>query len=268
MNDAPRSGDERVIPITLMNWPDTVELCGYCHADLMTPELIERFVQEVEFFLKEPLRHTVREVFPEPLTLSLRKEIERGWASPKRSVTLANAGNHRNHIRIAAGRFIGPFADNYTEDWARFSLRMAADAPAAPVLVGKLREFAWLSAAFFVRADSPAWVSSRARANGLPPLQDTRICIPSGYGWSISERMGWLNWFGAHATTVLGFDRAPEDAGVAVIERNEDGSCVVQLTRTPMDFRDAAYRQQYLALLEKMAPHRYLPAPPKPAPRR
>ena len=55
---------------------------------------------------------------------------------------------------------------------------------------------------------------------------------------------------------------------VAVIERNEDGSCVVQLTRTPMDFRDAAYRQQYLALLEKMAPHRYLPAPPKPAPRR
>lgn len=260
MNDAPRTGDERVIPITLMNWPDAVELCGYCHADMMTPELIERFVEEVEFFIKEPVRHSVREVFPEPISGSLRKEIERGWASHKRTATLANAANHRNHIRISAGRFVGPFADNYTEDWARFSLRMACDAPAAPVLAGKLREFAWLSGAFFVRSDSPAWVNSRARANDLPPLQDTRICIPSGYGWAISERMGWLNWFGPLATTVLGFDGEPEAAGVAMIERNEDGSSVVQITRMPMDFRDAAYRRQYLALLAKMAPHRFVPS--------
>lgn len=249
----------RVIPITLMHWPDTVELCGYCHADMMTPELVERFVQEAEFVIKEPIRHVVREVFPEPLVGSLRKEIERGWGSHKRQITLANAANRRNHIRIAAGRFVGPFADNYTEDWARFSLRMPCTAPDAPVLAGKLREFAWLSGAFFVRADSPAWTLSWAKAKGLPPLQDTRLCIPSGYGWSISERMGWLTWLGAHATAELGFDAPAAEMGVAQIERNEDGSSVVQLTRTPMDFRDTAYLKQYLALQEKLSPHRYIP---------
>ncbi|MBS0194979.1 MAG: hypothetical protein JSR34_12145 [Proteobacteria bacterium] len=254
------SADARVIPITPMHWPDTVELCGYCHAELMTAELVERFVQEAEFVIKEPIRHAVREVFPEPLEGSIRKEVERGWNSHKRVATLANAGSRRNHIRIATGRFVGPYSDNYAPDWARFSLRMAADAPAAPVLVGKLREFAWLAQAFFARADSVPWARSWASASGLPALQDTRLCIPSGYGWSISERLGWLNVFGAHATAALGFDANAADAGVAVIERNEDGSSVVQLTRAPMDFRDTAYLKQYLALQEKLSAHRYAPA--------
>ncbi len=260
MNDSTRHADERVIPITLMHWPDTVELCGYCHAEMMTAELIERFVEEAEAFIKEPIRHSVHDVFPAPFRTSIRKEVEAAWKSHKRQVTLTNAASSRNHIRISAGRFVGPFADNYAEDWARFSLRMPCDAPAAPVLAGKLPEFAWLSGAFYVRSDSPLWVPSRARATGLPPLQDTRIRIPSGYGWSISERMGWLSWFGPHATKVLGFDRTAQDTGVASIERNEDGSCMVQMTRTPMDFRDAAYRQQYLALLGRMAAHRFVPA--------
>ncbi|MBS0457636.1 MAG: hypothetical protein JSS44_09940 [Proteobacteria bacterium] len=250
---------QRTIPMTLVHWPDTVELCGYCHAQMMTPELVERFVQEVESIIKEPLRHAVRDIFPEPLEGSLRKELERGWNSPKRLATLCNAATRRNHIRIATGRFVGPFADNHAADWARFSLRVAADAPVAPQLAGLLRPFAWLAGAFFMRADSPAWTGSWAKAKGLPALQDTRLRIPSGYGWAITERLGWLNWLGPHAAKALGFDAPAEAAGVALIERNEDGSAVVQLTRAPLDFRDAAYARQYLALQERLAPQRFVP---------
>jgi len=253
--------DDRVLPVTLVHWPDTVELCGYCIADRMTPELVENLVVEAEFVLKEPIRHAIRDSFPEPLGMSIRKEVERAWSSPKSMVVLANAASRRNHVRISAGRFLGPFAGSHGADWARFSMRIRSGAPAAPVLIGKLREYGWLSGAFFVRADSPEWSASWERASGLPLLQDTRLRIPSEHGWSITERMGWLNWFGPRAAAALGFTAPAEEMGVAVIERNKDGSCVVQLTKAPMDFRDAAYRDLYVALLERLAPHRYVGQP-------
>lgn len=267
MNDTPKSIDDRIMPVTLVHWPDTIEMCGYCSAEKMTAELVERFVVEVEFVLKEPVRHAVRNLTPEPLRTTVRKEVERAWNSPKRIVVLSNSFARRNHVKITAGRFVGPFAGGQGADWARFTMRMRAGAPAAPILIEKLREFAWLSGAFFVRADSQAWSASWERVTDMPALQDTRVRIPSEAGWSVTERFGWLNWFGPRATKALGFEATAEAAGVAVIERNEDGSSVVQLTRTPMDFRDGEYRRQYRALLERLAPLRYLATPvPAPAP--
>ena len=250
--------DDRVMPVTLVHWPDTVELCGYCTADRMTPELVEGLVVEAEFVIKEPIRHVIRVLLPEPLNTSIRKEVDRAWKSPKSMAVLSNASARRNHVRISAGRFVGPFAGAHGADWARFSMRIRSGAPAAPVLIGKLREFGWLSGAFFVRADSPQWSASWERATGLPSLQDTRLRIPSEAGWSITERLGWLNWFGPRAAAALGFAAPAEEMGVAVIERNKDGSSVVLLTKAPMDFRDVAYRDSYVALLERLAPHRYL----------
>ncbi|HEY2345357.1 MAG TPA: hypothetical protein VGH80_05660 [Xanthomonadaceae bacterium] len=261
MNDTHQPVDDRVIPVTLVHWPDTIELCGYCTADRMTPELIEQLVLEVEFVLKEPVRLAIRDTSPEPLKTTIRKEAARAWSSPKPIVVVCNAFSRRNHVRITAGRFIGPFAGGQGADWARFSMRIHAGAPAAPVLIQKLREFAWFSGAFFIRADSPEWSASWARATDMPALQDTRLRIPSGAGWSITERFGWLNWFGPRATRVLGFGATAEEGGVAMIEHNDDGSSVVQLTRTPFDFRDAEYRRQFRALLERLGPHRHIGKP-------
>ena len=50
----------RVFTIPRVSWPGSIEICGYCTAAQMTPEVVEGVVIATEKAIGEPVTHTWR----------------------------------------------------------------------------------------------------------------------------------------------------------------------------------------------------------------
>jgi hypothetical protein len=254
--------ESRVFPVTLVRWPDAIESRGYCTSAKMTPILVERIVRATEDAIGEPIRHSTRNTFPKPLELAIQDEVALAWQAPSRVLKLSNTLSRANHLSISASRFPRPIGGAYPADWAQFTIRIRAGAPDALKVLEGIRDYAGIAGAFFARADSPAWWDSRDRAKDrLPAVEQARLRIPSEEGWAISERLGWINYFGPRAVDELGFTGSAAELGVEKIEDTADGGRLLWLSKAPFDFDDEAHRHRYLALMDRLEPHRHAGTP-------
>ncbi len=248
--------------------PGLVELSGYCSVTNMTPALVEQLVVETERAIGEPIRHTIRNLFPKPLDRSIQEEVTLGWKAPKRVLTLSNTASSPNHVRIHAERHPRPKGGAYPADWGEFRVLIKASAPQALEVLTNVSRYAELSHAFFVRADSPCWWDSydRAKAAGVEHevLRPKGFRIASEERWAISERIGWINYFGPRASKELNLLSTSEDIGAEQMGQGPHGGYVVKVTATPFDFSDAHHWKRYGALLSFLAPHRHDGTPIRP----
>lgn len=254
--------ESRVFPMTFVRWPDAIELRGYCTSAKMTPALVESIVRATEDAIGEPIRHSTRNTFPKPLELAIQDEVALAWQAPRRVLKLSNTLSRANHVSISASRFPRPIGGAYPADWAQFTICIRAGAPHALNVLEGIRDYAGLGNAFFARADSPAWWDSWDRAKDrLPAIEQTRLRIPSDEGWAISERLGWINWFGPRAVDALGLTGSAAELGVEKIEDSADGARLLWLTKAPFDFDDESHCRRYLALTDRLEPHRHAGTP-------
>lgn len=246
--------DQRVLRPVQVSLPRMASVVGYCPAAAMTPERVERLVVVTETAIGEPIRHTVRKTFPQPLDRSIAEEVELAWKAPKRSLLLTNKLTRPNQVHITAFRMPTFKGAAYPADVAWFSISISASAPAALEVLGRLRRYAALSEAFMARADSPDWfASSVAAAPGKDAMLQTfdkGIRFVSEAGWAISERIGWGTYVGPRCSRAFGELSQPER-----IEKDEDGGMSFWLTRAPTDFRDEAHVRRHAAVLSELEPH-------------
>lgn len=234
--------------MVLIRWPDAIELCGYTEARHMTPALVESILVETEEAIGEPIRHTARGLFPKPLALSVQEEVELAWKAPKRSLDLCNKLSRPNHVNISADRL---------HHWASFRIRVQRNAPAALNVLTRVEKYASLSSAFFVRADSPGWWDSRAAdAEKNQALAIAQLRIASDAGWSIAERLGWVNYFGSRASSDLGLNDGGSSCGAEANEPSGNGGRILWLTKAPFTFQDESHIKNYAQLLATLEPHR------------
>ena len=251
--------------MVLAAWPDAAELCGYCDAPDMTPELVEALVRLTEEIIGEPLGHTVRKLFPQALDRSIRDEVVLAWEgrkggpSRKGGLRLSNKLSSANHVQISAMRFPRPKGGAYPADWGQFSVRVRSSAPAALQVLTSLGRYAELAQTFFARADSPQWWDSLAQARAAHPkaLALGRLRFASQRGWAISERLGWINCWGSRAAAELGLQQQDAAACAERVECTADGGRLLWLTAAPFDFGDEGHRSRHAALMNHLAPHRH-----------
>ena len=99
--------EQRVYPAMQSGWPHKATLIGFCPSSKMTPALVERLVLETEDAIGEPIRHTIRKVFPKLLDRSIadgsagRPEIRH--CDCRESVSLL-AGFSERHVPARTGR--------------------------------------------------------------------------------------------------------------------------------------------------------------------
>ena len=66
----------RVYPAMQSGWPRMATLVGFCPSSNLTPALVERLVLETEKDIGEPIRHTIRKLFPKKLDRGIADEVE------------------------------------------------------------------------------------------------------------------------------------------------------------------------------------------------
>jgi hypothetical protein len=88
----------------------------------MTPDLVERLVMEVEDAIGEPVRHTIRKLFPKRLDRSIADEVALAWKAPKRVLMLSNQFSRPNPRALQIGSHL-----------AILRKRRAEPAPASPI---------------------------------------------------------------------------------------------------------------------------------------
>jgi hypothetical protein len=76
--------EQRVFPAMQPGLPRKATLVGFCPSSNMTPALVERLVVETEEAIGEPIRHTIRKLFPKEIDRSIADEVELAWKAPKR----------------------------------------------------------------------------------------------------------------------------------------------------------------------------------------
>jgi hypothetical protein len=248
--------ESRVFAIPRVIWPGSIEVCGYCTAAQMTPEVVEGIVLETEKAIGEPITHTCRKTFPEPRKISVQEEVILAWKSRKRLLQLSTKLSRPNLVTIGANRHPRPKGAAYPADWGEFRILIRREAPDALQVITRLQEYSRISGAFFARADSPDWWESyrRSRAPGdvaaMPSLR-----IASEPGWALGSSLGWINYFGARAARELGLDEAARTAGAHKVEVTADGGRLLWITEEPFDFCDEAHRQRYSGLLQELSSH-------------
>ena len=246
--------EQRVFPAMQSGLPCKATLVGFCPASNMTPALVERLVLETEEVIGEPIRHTIRKLFPKKLDRSIADEVELAWKSRKRVLMLSNQLSRPNHVLITANRFPRPHGGSYPADFGVFCIGVNNTAPRALDLLTRLQTYATLSGAFMARVDSPTWMESTdavLKEHGLAPETFfPRIRFISENGWGISERFGWGTYIGPRCALVFGSLDTPE-----VIEWCADGGAVVWLTKAPFDFRNEAHFSRHKALMKELSDH-------------
>jgi hypothetical protein len=220
----------------------------------MTPELVERLVTEVEDAIGEPVRHTIRKLFPERLDRTIADEVALAWKAPKRVLMLSNQLSRLTRVTITATRFPRETGSKYPAEYGVFSFEIMNAAPNALDLLSRLPAFATLSGAFMSRADSPDWAESMAtvsKERALAPWSLRRgFRFVSEEGWSISERFGWGTYIGPRCALAFGPLRAPE-----IVERTANGGALIWLTKEPFDFRNEDHFRRYAELTTELAAH-------------
>jgi hypothetical protein len=246
--------EQRVYPAMQSGWPHKATLIGFCPSSKMTPALVERLVLETEDAIGEPIRHTIRKVFPKLLDRCIADEVELAWKAPKRTLMLSNQLSRRNHVLITANRFLRPQGGPYPADFGVFWIGINCAAPRALDLLTRLQTYATMSGAFMARVDSPHWAESSVAVQqecGLAPSAFfSGIRFISEAGWGISERLGWGTYIGPRCARAFGALATPE-----VIERCADGGAVIWLTKAPLDFRNEVHFYRHKALMKELADH-------------
>ena len=248
--------ESRVFAMPRVSWPDSIEICGYCTAAQMTPEVVEGIVIATEKAIGEPITHTTWTTFPEPRKTSIQEEVIYAWKSRNRILGLSTKLSRPNYVTIGANRQPRPKDGPYPADWGEFRILVRREAPKALKVIARLQEYAQISGAFFVRADSPGWWESHNRFKGsggevaMPGFR-----IASEPGWALGLSLGWMNYFGARAARELGLDEAARTAGVHKVEVTADGGRLLWITAKPLDFCDEAHRLRYSGLLRELSLH-------------
>jgi hypothetical protein len=246
--------ERRIFPAMYPSIGRKGALVVFCPASNMTPDLVERLVMEVEDAIGEPVRHTIRKLFPKKLDRSIADEVTRAWTAPKRVLMLCNKPSRPNHVTITANRFPRLQGARYPADYAVFSIEIGNTAPRALDLLSRLPTFAALSGAFMARADSPDWRESLValvkERNLAPQSLSTGFRFVSEEGWGISERFGWGTYVGPRCALEFGPLRTPE-----TIERSPDGGAVIWLTAVPFDFLNESHYRRYMELKRELAAH-------------
>jgi hypothetical protein len=246
--------DQRIFPAMQPGFSRKAMLVVFCPSSNMTPILVERLVLETEEAIGEPIRHTIRKLFPKKLDRSIADEVELAWKAPKRVLMLSNQLSRPNHVLITANRFPRPQGGSYPADFGVFCMGISNAAPRALDLLTRLQTYATLSGAFMARVDSPDWMESYdavLKKRGLAPETfSPGIRFISEGGWGISERFGWGTYIGPRCARAFGSLATPE-----VIERCTDGGAVIWLTKAPFDFRTEAHFSRHKALMKELADH-------------
>jgi hypothetical protein len=248
--------ESRVFAIPRVSWPGSMEICGYCTAAQMTPEVVEGVVIATEKAIGEPVTHTWRKTFPQPRKLSIQEEVVLAWKSQKRGLVLVTKLSRPNHVMITADRHAGPKGAAYPADWGEFRILIRREAPNALQVIARLQEYVQISGAFFARAESPGWWDSRNRfksSGGEVAMPSIRIA--SEPGWALGLSLGWINYFGARAARELGLDEAARTAGVHKVEVTADGGRLLWITAKPLNFCDEDHRLRYSGLLRELSSH-------------
>jgi len=229
-----------------------VQLVGYCPSGAMTPDMVERLVVETESAIGEPIRHTVRKAFPQPLDRSIADEVELAWKAPKRVLMLSNKLSRPNLVHITALRLPQCKGAAFPADLGIFSINVRSAGPRALDILSRLQTYATISGAFMARADSPAWDESlRATRHGVGGASEEfcrGIRFISEAGWAISERIGWGTFIGPRCALAFGTVSAPE-----VIEQRSDGSATFWVTKDPLDFRNEEHLCRHAAFMNELA---------------
>jgi hypothetical protein len=254
MNEGPF--ESRVFVIPRVQWPGSIEICGYCTAAQMTVDLVAQIVTQTERATEEQVSHTLRKTFPQPLQASIQEEVVWAWKSRNRILTLMTKLSGPNRVSISASSHPFKSGYRYPADWGEFRILIGRAAPGASTVIEKLQKYAELSGAFFARAESPAWWESYNSLKGtadeiaLPSLR-----VASEPGWALGLTLGWINYFGPRAATELGLDAAARTADVHKLEVMPNGGRLLSITAEPLDFRDEAHRRRYNGLLRELASH-------------
>ena len=248
--------ESRVFALPRVIWPGSIEVCGYCTATQMTPEIVAGIVLETERAIGEPITHTCRKTFPEPRKTSVQEEVILAWKSRKRLLQLSTKLSRPNLVTISANRHPRPTGAAYPADWGEFRILIRREAPDALQVIARLQEYGRISGAFFARADSPDWweSSNRSKVSGevvaMPCLR-----IASEAGWALGLSLGWINYFGSRAARELGLDEAARTAGAHKVEVTADGGRLLWITAEPLNFCDETHRQCYSRLLQELSSH-------------
>jgi hypothetical protein len=218
----------------------------------MTPELVERLVEEAENAIGEPIRHTIRKPFPTKLDRSIADEVSFAWKSPNRVLMLSNKLSRRTVVKISASRFPRSSGSKYPAEYGVFSIEISNAAPRSLDILSRLHTFADLSGAFLARADSPAWSESTATVMAdrqlAPQSLSCGFRFLSEEGWSISERFGWGTYVGPRCALAFGPLRTPE-----IVERTPNGGAMIWLTKEPFDFHNEGHFRRYADLKTELA---------------
>jgi hypothetical protein len=248
--------ESRVFVIPRVSWPESTEICGYCTAAQMTPQVVEDILLETEKAIGEPITHTCRKTFPQPLGASVQEEVIHAWKSRKRALQLSTKLSRPNLVTISAGRHPRPEGAAYPADWGEFRILIRRAAPDALKVITRLQEYSRISGAFFARADSPDWWESyrRSEASGTETAMPC-LRIASEPGWALGSSLGWINYFGPRAAMELGIDAAARIGGAHKVEVTTDGGRLLWITAEPLNFCDEAHRQRYSGLLRELSSH-------------
>jgi len=142
--------------------PRKATLVGFCPSSNMTPALVARLVLETEEAIAEPIRHTIRKLFPKKLDRSIADEVELAWKARKRVLMLSNQLSCPNHVLITANRFPRPQGGSYPADFGVFCIGINNAAPRALDLLTRLQ----------TQAPTPP--------TAMGPSAAVRACQPSG----------------------------------------------------------------------------------------
>jgi len=245
---------QRVFAAMPASLPRMAQVVGYSTSAAMTPETVERLVVETESAIGEPIRHTIRKAFPQPLDRSIAAEVELAWKASKRVLLLSNKLSRPNLVHITAMRLPQCKGAAFPADLGIFSINIHSTGPRALDVLTRLQTYATISGAFMARADSPGWeesVRSVCQDQGVASEALFRgIRFTSEAGWAISERIGWGTYIGARCARAFGTLTAPE-----VIEQHIDGGATLWVTKDPLDLRNKDHFCRHAAILNELANH-------------
>jgi hypothetical protein len=247
--------ETRVFKIPVVQWPDSIEICGYCTSAQMTPEVVEALLLETEKTLGVSISHTTRKTFPQPREKTIQEEVLLAWKAPRRLLNLSTRLSSPNYVDITASRYPSPKGAAYPVDHGAFRVCVRTNAPRALKVLRRLQGYAEISNAFFARADSPLWWDSFRKIKD----SDSGVVFPtlrvaSQPGWAIGERFGWVSYYGPRAAQELQLDEAAGAARVHKLDVTPNGGRLMWLTKEPFDFGNEAHRRVYCDLVSALAP--------------
>ncbi|MCH9698369.1 MAG: hypothetical protein K0U68_09720 [Gammaproteobacteria bacterium] len=164
--------------------PDRTMIVAYCNEPLMSPQIIENVVLLFEDILDEPIRHTIRNLFPEPLKKEIKEEIRLGWKAPERRLRLANKLSSENHIEITGGPYLFRNINDQREITGKIRILINSEPPKIKYIASRFAEFADVTHAAFAKLESPI---------GDKPLSDPLV-LQLSPTWKIRESLGWFNF--------------------------------------------------------------------------